>query len=46
MANRFPRDGAANNGQRSLQWEERLLHMAGYLAPLDFRAPGGWRLSA
>jgi hypothetical protein len=47
MANRFPRDGAANNGQRSLhQWEEWLLHMAGYLAPLDFRAPGGWRLSA
>ena len=42
-------DGASNNGfgRRSLhQWEGRLLHMAGYPAPPDFRAPGGWRLSA
>jgi hypothetical protein len=42
-------DGAANNGfdRRSLhQWEGRLLYMAGYSAPLDFCAPGGWRLSA
>jgi hypothetical protein len=42
-------DGAANNGfgRRSLhQWEARLLQMAGYPAPPDFRAPGGWRLSA
>jgi hypothetical protein len=42
-------DGATNNdfGQRSLhQWEGRLLHAAGYMAPPDFRAPGGWRLSA
>jgi hypothetical protein len=42
-------DGAANNGfgRRSLhQWEGRLLYMAGYPAPPDFRAPGGWRLSA
>jgi hypothetical protein len=42
-------DGATNNGfgRRSLhQWEGRLLYMAGYPAPLDFRAPGGWRLSA
>jgi hypothetical protein len=42
-------DGAANNGfgRRSLhQWEGRLLHAAGYMAPPDFRAPGGWRLSA
>jgi hypothetical protein len=41
-------DGAANNGfgWRSLhQWEGRLLYMAGYPAPPDFRAPGGWRLS-
>jgi hypothetical protein len=42
-------DGAMNNdfGRRSLhQWEGRLLHAAGYMAPLDFRVPGGWRLSA
>jgi hypothetical protein len=42
-------DGAANNGfgQCSLhQWEGRLLYMAGYPAPPDFRAPEGWRLSA
>jgi hypothetical protein len=46
-------DGAANNGfgRRSLhQWEGRLLYAAGYPAgypaPPDFRAPGGWRLSA
>jgi hypothetical protein len=42
-------DGAMNNGfgRRSLhQWEGRLLHAAGYMAPPDFRAPGGWRLSA
>jgi hypothetical protein len=42
-------DGAANNGfgRRFLhQWEGRLLYVAGYPAPPDFRAPGGWRLSA
>jgi hypothetical protein len=42
-------DGAANNGfgRRSLhQWEGRLLYAAGYPAPPDFHAPGGWRLSA
>jgi hypothetical protein len=42
-------DGATNNGfgRRSLhQWEGRLLHPAGYMASPDFRAPGGWRLSA
>jgi hypothetical protein len=42
-------DGTTNNGfgRRSLhQWEGRLLHAAGYMAPPDFRAPGGWRLSA
>jgi hypothetical protein len=42
-------DGAANNGfdRCSLhQWEGRLLYAAGYPAPPDFRAPGGWRLSA
>jgi hypothetical protein len=41
-------DGAANNGfgRRSLhQWEGRLLYMAGYPAPPDFRASGGWSLS-
>jgi hypothetical protein len=41
-------DGAMNNGfgRRSLhQWEGRLLHAAGYMAPPDFWAPGGWRLS-
>ncbi|KAK1604256.1 hypothetical protein QYE76_027929 [Lolium multiflorum] len=41
-------DGAANNGfgRRSLhQWEGRLLHAAGYPAPSDFHALGGWRLS-
>jgi hypothetical protein len=49
MANHSDDDGAANNGfgRRSLhQWEGRLLHAAGYMAPPDFRAPGGWRLSA
>jgi hypothetical protein len=42
-------DGAANNGfgRRSLhQWERRLLYTVGYPASPDFRAPGGWRLSA
>jgi hypothetical protein len=42
-------DGAVNNdfGRRSLhQWEGRQLHAAGYPAQPDFRAPGGWRLSA
>jgi hypothetical protein len=42
-------NGVANNGfgLRSLhQWEGRLLYMVGYLAPADFRALGGWRLSA
>jgi hypothetical protein len=42
-------DGAANNGfgRCSLhQWEGRLLYAVGYPAPPDFRAPGGWRLSA
>jgi hypothetical protein len=42
-------DGAANNGfsRRSLhQWEGHLLHAAGYMALPDFRALGGWRLSA
>jgi hypothetical protein len=42
-------DGAVTNGfgRRSLhQWEGRLLYMAGYPAPSDFRVPGGWRLSA
>jgi hypothetical protein len=42
-------DDAANNGfgRHSLhQWEGRLLHMAGYPMPQDFRAPRGWRLSA
>jgi hypothetical protein len=42
-------DGAMNNGfgRRSLhQWEGRLLYMAGYPASPDFRAPGGWSLSA
>jgi hypothetical protein len=42
-------NGAANNdfGRRCLhQWEGRLLYLAGYPAPPDFRAPGGWRLSA
>jgi hypothetical protein len=42
-------DGVANNsfGRCSLhQWEGRLLYTAGYPAPPDFRAPGGWRLSA
>jgi hypothetical protein len=41
-------DGAANNGFGwcSLhQWEGRLLYLAGYPVPPDFRAPGGWRLS-
>jgi hypothetical protein len=34
-------------GCRSLhQWEGRLMYVAGYMAPLDFHAPGGWRLSA
>jgi hypothetical protein len=42
-------DSVANNGfgRHSLhQWEGRLLYMVGYPAPLDFRAPGGWLLSA
>jgi hypothetical protein len=42
-------DGVTNKGfgRRSLhQWEGRLLHAASYMAPPDFRAPGGWRLSA
>jgi hypothetical protein len=42
-------DGTTNNGFscRPLhQWEGWLLHAAGYMAPPDFRAPGGWRLSA
>jgi hypothetical protein len=42
-------DGATNNGlgRRSLhQWEGRLLHVVGYMAPPDFRALGGWRLRA
>jgi hypothetical protein len=42
-------DGAANTGfgRRFLhQWEGRLLYAADYPAPTDFRAPGGWRLSA
>jgi hypothetical protein len=42
-------DGAANSGfvRRSLhKWEGQLLYAAGYPAPSDFRAPGGWRLSA
>jgi hypothetical protein len=46
---RSDEDGATNNafGHRSLhQWEGRLLYAAGYMAPPDFRAPGGWRLSA
>jgi hypothetical protein len=49
MAGYSDDDGATNNGfgRRSLhQWEGRLLYMAGYPAPPDFRAPGGWRLSA
>jgi hypothetical protein len=48
MANNSGDDGAGNNGfgRRFLyQWEGRLLHAAGYMAPLDFRAPSGWRLS-
>jgi hypothetical protein len=42
MANHSDDDGAANNDfdRRSLhQWEGRLLHAAGYMAPPDFRAP-------
>jgi hypothetical protein len=42
-------DGATNNdfGRRSLhQWEGRLLYVTGNMVPPDFRAPGGWRLSA
>jgi hypothetical protein len=49
MASYGDDDGVTNNGfgRRSLhQWEGRLLYMAGYPVPLDFRAPGGWRLSA
>jgi hypothetical protein len=49
MAGYGDNDGAANNsfGRRSLhQWEGLLLYMAGYPVPSDFRAPGGWRLSA
>jgi hypothetical protein len=48
MANHSDDDGTVNNGfgRRSLhQWEGRLLHAAGYMAPPDFRAPRGWRLS-
>jgi hypothetical protein len=48
MADYGSDDGTANNGfgRRSLhQWEGRLLYMAGYPAPPDFCAPGGWRLS-
>jgi hypothetical protein len=46
---RSDEDDATNNGfgHRSLhQWEGQLLYAAGYMAPPDFRAPGGWRLSA
>jgi hypothetical protein len=42
-------DDATNNGfgRRSPhQWEGRLLHAAGYMAPPEFQAPEGWRLSA
>jgi hypothetical protein len=42
-------DSVTNNdvGRLSLhQWEGRLLYAVGYMAPPDFRAPGGWRLSA
>jgi hypothetical protein len=50
MANNSSDDNdTANNGfgRRSLhQWEGRLLYAAGYPASPDFRAPGGWRLSA
>jgi hypothetical protein len=49
MAGYGSNDGAANNGfgRRSLhQWEGRLLYVAGYPVPPDFRAPGGWRLSS
>jgi hypothetical protein len=49
MAGYSDGDDAANNGfgRRSLhQWEGRLLYMAGYPTPPDFRAPGGWHLSA
>jgi hypothetical protein len=49
MAGYGSNDGAANNGfgRRSLhQWEGRLLYAAGYPALPDFRASGGWRLSA
>jgi hypothetical protein len=48
MASYGSDNGAANNGfgRRSLhQWEGRLLYVAGYPAPPDFCAPGGWRLS-
>jgi hypothetical protein len=48
MADYGSDDGAANNGfgQRSLhQWEGRLLYMAGYPVPPNFRTPRGWRLS-
>jgi hypothetical protein len=49
MANNSGDDGTANNGfgRRFLhQWEGRLLHAAGYMAPPDFWVPGGWCLSA
>jgi hypothetical protein len=49
MADNGSDDGTANNGFGwcSLhQWEGRLLYAAGYPVPPDFRAPGGWRLSA
>jgi hypothetical protein len=42
-------DDATNNGfgRCSLhQWEGRLLYIAGYPVPPNFRAPGGWHLSA
>jgi hypothetical protein len=48
MADYGSDDGAANNGfgRRSLhQWEGRFLYTAGYPAPPDFHAPGGWRLN-
>jgi hypothetical protein len=34
-------------GRRYLhEWEERALYKAGYMAPMDFRCPYTWRLSA
>ena len=47
MAERFPGDIVAANGQRTLRtWEARLLHDVGYTASSDFRLPVGWQLSA